>query len=115
MEMRRNLEILPAGECDCCRAVVEAADGLGEPYGCAERKGVFTVREQRVLERIRQAREMANGIKKEISRLDARGAGASEERARAENELESLRRLRTELETERLAAAEERMRLLGHA
>lgn len=114
MELRRNLEILPVGECDCCR-VEEAADGLGEPYGCAERKGVFTVREQRVLERIRQARKMANGIKREISRLVARGDGASEERARAEDELETLRRLRTELEAERLAAAEERMRLLGHA
>jgi len=47
-------------------------------------------------------------LKKEISRMDEPGREA------AQLELNRLRLTRAELEKERLAASEERMRLLGH-
>ncbi|NLI82161.1 MAG: hypothetical protein GX443_10825 [Deltaproteobacteria bacterium] len=45
------------------------------------------------------------------------GGGPRDERERdqALAELDALRRLRADLEKERIAAAEERMRLLGHS
>jgi hypothetical protein len=75
---------------------------------CADKKNIFTRREQEVLEKIRQASLRASALKDEIGRSDEHGRQA------ALQELERLRRLRTELEQERLAASEERMRMLGH-
>lgn len=83
---------------------MEPATGLT----CADKKNIFTRREQEVLERIREASLRAVALKDEISRADERGREA------ALLELERLRLLRAELEQERVAASDERMRLLGH-
>ena len=91
------------GCCACDEKSMEPAAGLT----CADKKNIFTRREQEVLEKIRQASLRASALKKEIRRTDGRGKEAAEE-------LERLRRLRAELEQERLAASEERMRMLGH-
>ncbi len=92
------------GWCACDDKSMEPATGLT----CADKKNIFTGREQEVLARIREASLRARALKDEISRTDERG------REVALQELERLRRLRAELEQERLAASEERMRLLGH-
>jgi hypothetical protein len=83
---------------------MEGATGLT----CADKKNIFTRREQEVLDRIREASRRASALKDEIKRSDAKG------REEALLELEQLRQTRAELEKERLAASEERMRLLGH-
>jgi hypothetical protein len=75
---------------------------------CADKKNIFTRREQEVLGRIREASLRASVLKDEMRRTDERGREA------AMLELERLRLIRAELEKERLAASEERMRLLGH-
>ena len=51
---------------------------------------------------------MAGALKAEISRTDEAGRQAGLK------ELERLRKVRAVLEVERVAASEERMRLLGH-
>ena len=92
------------GCCACDEKYMEPAAGLT----CADKKNIFTRREQEVLDKIRQASLRAGALKEEIRRMDEHGREA------ALQELESLRRLRAELEQERLAASEERMRMLGH-
>lgn len=92
------------GCCACDEKFMEPATGLT----CADKKNIFTRRELEVLNRIREAAVRASALKDEIRRTDEPG------RESAMRELERLRRLRAELEQERLAASEERMRLLGH-
>jgi len=99
-------------DCDCCRLPESEYE---EEYGCAQRKAVFTVREQAVLRRIREAHERARALKERLRRFAAEGAPDERARTEAEKELTRLRELRAELELERIAAADERMRLLGHA
>jgi len=91
----------------CCTCEDKTA-GVSAGLSCADKQNIFTRREQKVLERIREVSMMAGKLKAEISHADesARQAGLIE--------LERLRLLRAELEEERLAASEERMRLLGH-
>ncbi len=110
MENEFVLKTVQEPDCGCCQGnEEEAVPG----YGCHEKWAIFTPREQAVLEKIRKARERALSIKKEIERFCAEGRPELSEKAILE--LESLRVLRATLEQERLAAAEERMRLLGHA
>jgi len=80
----------------------------GTGLTCADKKNIFTRREQEVLDRIREVSLRAGALKDEIKRSDG------PEREEALLELERLRQARAELEKERLAAWEERMRLLGH-
>ena len=99
-------------DCDCC----QLPEGeYVEEYGCAQRKAVFTVREQAVLRRIREAHEQAKSLKERMRLITGEGKAEQQARAEAEKELSRLRELRAGLELERLAAADERMRLLGHA
>ncbi len=91
----------------CC-ACEEETIGPSTGLTCADKKNIFTRREQEVLGKIREASRRASALKDEISRTDDRGRQA------ALLELERLRQLRAELEQERLAASEERMHLLGH-
>jgi len=95
----------------CCACVDESAVIAG--LGCADKRQVFTRREQNVLGRIRDASLRARAVRDKIRSLDGEGSSSAllEE---ARGELESLRRMRDELESERIAAAEERMRMLGH-
>ena len=92
------------GCCACEEKSMEPASGLT----CADKKNIFTGREQEVLRKIREASLRASPLKAEISRSDEQGP------EEALLELERLRLIRAELEKERLAASEERMRLLGH-
>ena len=91
------------GCCSCDEETIRPA-GLT----CADKKAIFTRREQEVLNRIREASLRASALKDEISRTNERGREA------ALLELDRLRLIRAELEQERIAASEERMRLLGH-
>ncbi|SPF32399.1 conserved hypothetical protein [Syntrophobacter sp. SbD1] len=93
-----------AGCCACEDKTLEAATGLT----CADKKNIFTRREQEVLGKIREASRLAGALKDEIRQTDER------RREAALLELGHLRQIRGELEQERLAAAEERMRMLGH-
>jgi hypothetical protein len=92
------------GCCACDEETIKPFTGLT----CADKKDIFTRREQEVLDRIREASLRASALKDELSRTDEQGREA------AFLELERLRLLRAELEQERVAASEERMRLLGH-
>ena len=91
----------------CC-ACEDKSAGFAAGLTCEDKKNIFTRREQEVLEKIRQASLRASALKDEIRRSDEQGREA------ALQELERLRLLRAELEQERLAASEERMRMLGH-
>ena len=99
------------GSCDCCNL---SSEEMATDYGCGERKEVFTPREQEVLKRIREAGEQAKNLKKRLAGHESHRP-ESGERKSIEAEIEELRQLRTVLEEERVAAAEERMRYLGHA
>ncbi len=113
MELKDGLNVIISSDCDCCNHL--AYDSTGALYGCAEKEGVFTVREQEVLRRIREVGQRARGLKERIRNASTGGVAEAAERERAVEELEALRHIRAELEMERVAAADDRMRLLGHA
>lgn len=116
VEFERDFEILGLDDCtDCCQTKDLAKDGHGEAYGCREKNTVLTNREEEVLKQIREIGLKAKSIKEQIKRFDATGTADETARARLGEELASLRQHRSLLESERIAAAEERMRLLGHA
>jgi hypothetical protein len=101
---------VPSDGCDCCRL---SPEDLPEKYGCTDRKDIFTPREQEVLRRIREAADRARYLKEQLHPVE--GAALSSEALKSiEGELENLRQVRMRLEEERTAAAEERMRYLGH-
>ncbi len=111
MQTSIHLHMESNGECDCCLVLPEESDSR---YGCEERKAVFTRREQEVLRRIREASLRARAIREELRMAEEDQAGDPGARLRALSELDELKRLRADLERERIAAADERMRLLGH-
>lgn len=96
--------------CGCCLSDSKTEAGNS---GCAGKSSVFTAREQDILHRIRESSERARELKKQISSRTF-GDKSPEEADRALRELEHLREMRSQLEKERIAAAEERMRMLGH-
>lgn len=95
----------------CHDADCVLVDGSGEIYN---KEAIFSKREEKVLGRIRENRREAGLLLDRIHSIngdeDVRGL-----KQKALEGLEVLRRERIELETERVAAAEERMRFLGHA
>jgi hypothetical protein len=95
------------GGVGCCACEEKSFEGV-VGLTCADKKNIFTRREQEILDRIRETFFRAAAIKEELRQSDASGHDG------ALLELERLRKARAELEKERLAAAEERMRLLGH-
>lgn len=97
---------------DCCCSKSTGHDNLSEYSTCSQRTGIFTPREQDVLSRIREASLKAREVKGRLRAFD--GGGNLEARKVALSELEALRRLRAGLEEERIDAANERMRILGH-
>lgn len=93
----------------CCACQDDPASETGV-LTCADKKNIFTRREQEVLGKIRAASQRARDLNHTI-----RGLGPDDPRMEeALRELENLRQVRSELEHERVAASEERMRLLGH-
>jgi hypothetical protein len=115
MEEKHLFRIIGSDDCDCCQTNDLITDGKGEAYGCHEKNTVLTHREEDVLKRIRELSLKAQELKQQIKRYEQTESLDQEAKQRAMDALESLRTLRTQLESERIAAAEERMRLLGHA
>ncbi|MGA7874411.1 MAG: hypothetical protein WCA08_02015 [Desulfoferrobacter sp.] len=111
MQKSEELKHINEEQCGCCQL---SSDKPEEKYDCASRSTVFTKREEKVLRSIRELGEKARELKKRIEQLSANQKD-SQEHLTALNELENLRQQRTDLEKERVEAAEERMRLLGHA
>jgi hypothetical protein len=109
-----HLPILGSDDCGCCETNDRLTDESGKAYGCHERSTVFTRREEEILKRLRELGPKAKIIKEQIKLLEEAGSADIEAKHRAIEELESLRQLRSQLDAERIAAAEERMRLLGH-
>ena len=102
MEKQLSDEIL--GCCACQDTFEKTPSGLT----CEDKKRIFTRREQEVLAKIRESSLRAGALKEEINRENGHGGQA------ARLELDNLRLARAELEQERLAARDERMRMLGH-
>ena len=90
----------------CCACEEKSMGTAG--LTCADKKNILTRREHEVLDRIREASFRASALKEEIRLTD------EDRRQSALQELERLRLLRAELEEERVAASDERMRMLGH-
>lgn len=110
-----DLPIIGHDDCECCQTVDRDRDGGGKSYGCHEKSTVLTNREEGILKHIRELSLKAQGIKAKMKQLGAGGMADEAARTALREELASLRQRRSELESERIAAAEERMRLLGHA
>lgn len=109
METGMHLSTVESGACGCCHM---SAD-MGTSSSCSERSRIFTHREMEVLQRIREYSGRARDVKRQIENL----GGSTESLTLKKSALDELERLRTErglLEAERVAAAEERMLLLGH-
>jgi hypothetical protein len=115
VKSNHHLPILGSDDCGCCETSDQTTDESGKVYGCHEKSTVLTRREEEILKRIRELGPKAKIIKEQIELLEEAGSVDLEAKHRAMEELESLRQLRLELDAERIAAAEERMRLLGHA
>lgn len=106
-----DFTFISAGACGCCETGLEEQQS---GYDCTRRATVFTEREEQVLRRIRELNARARELRWQLQHLSAARPEQSPERTRAMHEFEDIRQVRAELEKERLAAAEERMRLLGH-
>jgi len=111
MQAGLELRTESSADCGCCHFSTDTNDGL---YGCSDRSTVLTLREQEVLARIRAAGERAREIKKKLRQAALEGGTGQTARHGFLEELENLRKMRIALEEERVAAADERMRLLGH-
>ncbi|MCU0588899.1 MAG: hypothetical protein MUF52_12180 [Syntrophobacteraceae bacterium] len=110
METGLNLHLASVVECGCCHMNTDSAGG----DSCADRSKVFTERELAVLHRIRDYGERAKEIRRSIERMNGHSESLTLKKT-ALDELDRLRFERAALEEERLAAAQERMRWLGHA
>lgn len=102
---------MSVGACGCCETGVEQQMG---GYDCSRRATVFTQREEQVLHRIRELSGRARELQWRIKHLSTVQPEQELQRTRAVHEFEGLRAIRAELEAERVAAAKERMRLLGY-
>ena len=102
MEKELSEEIL-----GCC-ACEDKPEGNYSGLTCEDKKTIFTRKELEVLGRIRESSVRASALRAEINRKDEPG------RQTARLELHNLRLMRAQLEKERLAARDERMRILGH-
>jgi hypothetical protein len=110
METGLDLRIAGASECGCCHMNTEAA----MDDSCSARSRIFSDRELDVLQRIRERGERAKELRLQIERVSGHSESLTLKKS-ALDELERLRQERAALEEERLAAAHERMRWLGHA
>jgi predicted nuclease with TOPRIM domain len=116
VELKHDLPMLGIDDCGgCCQTSDVMTDGHGEVYGCHEKSTVLTNREEEILKQIRELSLRAKSIKETIKNFAVNEEADEAARRRLTEELASLRQRRSQLELERIAAAEERMRLLGHA
>lgn len=110
METGMELKMAGASECGCCHIITDVA----VEDSCSARSRIFTDRELDVLRRIREHGERAKDLRMQIERENGHTESLTLKKS-ALDELERLRQERASLEEERMAAAHERMRLLGHA
>jgi hypothetical protein len=115
VDLEHGIPIFELDACGCCQTRDPARDEPGEAYGCQEKSTVLTHREEKILKHIRELSLKAKGIKAKMKQLGANSVADEAARTGLMVELEGLRRRRSQLEAERIAAAEERMRMLGHA
>ncbi len=100
---------------DAATRVLLTEMARGRATGVIRKTTVLTNREETILGQIRGLSRQAQGIKAKLQQLNADSDPDEAARAAFEEELANLRQRRSALEVERIAAAEERMRLLGHA
>ncbi len=110
METGFELHLAGASECGCCHKDTDS----GPEDSCSARSRVFTERELAVLRKIREHSARARELKRTIEGTHGRLESLTLKKS-ALDELERLRAERAALEEERLAAAHERMKWLGHA
>ncbi|MCU0574690.1 MAG: hypothetical protein MUC41_17095 [Syntrophobacteraceae bacterium] len=110
METGMELKMAGASECGCCHMNTDVT----VEDSCSARSRIFTERELDVLRRIREHGERAKDLRMRIERVNGHSESLTLKKS-ALDELERLRLERAALEDERLAAAHERMRWLGHA
>ncbi len=115
MEPGQHLPILGFDDCGCCETGDLTREESGAVYGCHEKSTVLTHREEVVLRRIRELGLKAKALRAELKQIEQAEPVDLQAKQKATEELESLRQMRAALDAERIAAAEERMRLLGHA
>ena len=85
-----------------------------ESTTCDALRDIITEEEQRILDRIRDIHQQAQNLKEEIQRQAGDASGNQEAVGKLRQALEKLKKEREELEEQRIAAAHERMRRLGH-
>jgi hypothetical protein len=95
-----------------CQAFVDSASGEADP--CAAKKNVFTRDELQILSRIREVQQAAQDLKGQIRDLERSSPRDHDALSKARKLLQDLRQERTVLEEQRVVAAGDRMRLLGH-
>ncbi len=89
--------------------------GLGNVNTCTGKMEIPTPREKKALQAMKSIKERVRVVKKRLDELKAQKAhGRAEEVLSLEDELKRLKEEWRELDTEREAAAKERMILLGH-
>jgi chromosome segregation ATPase len=99
------------GSCGC----EEPSEQRQEPTTCSGNISVPTLEEQYVLTQIREIQEEAHRTKEAIRKLESKSEPSQTSLAELQNRLRVLRQQRADLEEQRVRAAHERMRLLGHA
>lgn len=93
----------------------ELSEQRQEPTTCSGTISVPTLEEQYVLTQIREIQEEAHRTKEAIRQLESMPEPSPTSLADLHNRLQVLRQQRADLEDQRVRAAHERMRLLGHA
>ncbi len=101
----------PRDACGCG----DSASPVAEPTTCTGGITIPTLEEQHILAQIREVKEEAQGIKEAIRQLEGHAIPPVDELAALHDQLQALRLRRKSLEEQRVKAAHERMRLLGHA
>lgn len=112
MVTHQEHNIKTVADCECCQLSTDSEEDL---FGCSGRQQVFTLEEQQILKAIREVGQRARQLKAQMQQSAAELPGSRSDRQSLEQELAALRRQRADLEKQRVAAAEERMRRLGHA
>jgi hypothetical protein len=85
-----------------------------EPRTCTGSLTIPTLEEQYILGQIRSAQEDARRIKETLAQLETQANPPESSIGDLRDQLRVLRQRRADLEAQRVRAAHERMRLLGH-
>ena len=100
---------------DGCQCDAAGPAETSESTTCDALRDIITEAERRILDRIRDIHQQAQNLKEAIQRQAGDVSGNQEAVGKLRQALEKLKKEREELEEQRIAAAHERMRRLGHA